>query len=92
MPFFADFTHVIDIAELERTENALQLEFCTVFPRLNKLTVWAMEIFANEELVKVFLRGFLNDECVHGVPLDALPSVTDLTFEKSSRAPKRLPR
>ena len=72
---------MIDIAELERTENALQLEFCTVFPRLNKLTVWAMEIFANEELVKAFLRGLLSDERVHGVPLDVLPPEIELSLE-----------
>ena len=39
-----------------------------------------LEVFADDELVKAFLRGFLSDERVHGVPLDALPSVIDLTF------------
>ena len=59
----------------------MQLAFCTVFPRLKKLTVKTMEIFANGELVKAFLRGLLGDEHVHGVPLDTLPSESVLTFD-----------
>ena len=59
----------------------MQLEFCIVFPRLKKLTVWTMEIFANDELVKAFLHGLLSDERVHGVPLDVLPPEIKLTFD-----------
>ena len=59
----------------------MQLGFCTAFPRLNKLTVRTLEIFANDELVKVFLRGLLSGECVHGVPLDALPPEILLSFD-----------
>ena len=40
-----------------------------------------MEIFANDELVKAFVRGFLNDERVHGVSLDLLPLEIKLKFE-----------
>ena len=58
----------------------MQLEFCTVFPRLNKFTIHALEVFANDELVKAFLRGFLSDEYVHGVPLNLLPPALELTF------------
>ena len=45
-----------------------------------------MELFANGELVKAFLHGFLNDEHVHGVPLDALPLELDLTFETEQQS------
>ena len=59
----------------------LQLEFCTVFPRLNKFTMHTMEVFASDELVKAFLRGFLNSQQhVHGVPLDMLPPEISLSF------------
>ena len=64
----------------------MQLDFCTVFPRLEKLTVRSMEIFANGELVKVFLRGLLSDECVHGVPLDALPFEFKLVFDTKEQS------
>ena len=74
------------IAELECTENVLQLQFCTVFPRLNKLAVETMEIFASDELVKAFLRGLLSDERVHGVPLDALPPEISLRFETKQQS------
>ena len=40
-----------------------------------------MEIFASDELVKTFLCGLLNQQHVHGVPLDVLPSVIDLRFD-----------
>ena len=58
----------------------MQLHFCTVFPRLNKFTMRTMEVFADDELVKAFLRGFLNDEHVHGVPLNVLPPEIVLSF------------
>ena len=45
-----------------------------------------MKVFANEELVKAFLRGLLSDERVHGVPLDALPSMTDLLFKTKQQS------
>ena len=64
----------------------MQLEFCTVFPRLKKLTIRTREIFANEELVKAFLHGLLNDERVHGVPFDVLPPEIDLRFETKQQS------
>ena len=64
----------------------MQLEFCTVFPRLNKLTIWTGEIFANDELVKAFLHGLLSDERVHGVPLDVLPSKVNMTFKTKQQS------
>ena len=64
----------------------MQLQFCTVFPRLNKLTVRTLEIFANDELVKAFLRGLLSDERVHGVPLDVLPPEISLYFETKQQS------
>ena len=64
----------------------MQLQFCTVFPRLKELTVKTMEIFANDELVKVFLRGLLSDEHVHGVPLDVLPPEIELSFETKQQS------
>ena len=70
---------MINIAATYRT--LLQLEFCTVFPRLEKLTVYTLELFADDELIKTFLRGFLSDERVHGVPLDALPPEIRLSFD-----------
>ena len=70
-----------NIAESEITKTLLQLELCTAFPRLNKLTMKTMMLFGNDELVKVFLRGLLSDECAHGVPLDTLPPETELTFD-----------
>ena len=39
-----------------------------------------MEIFANDQLVQVFLHRLLNDEHVHGVPFDVLPAEISLTF------------
>ena len=39
-----------------------------------------IEIFANEELIKAFLHGFLGNERVYGVPLDALPPEIKLTL------------
>ena len=45
-----------------------------------------MKVFASEELVKAFLRGLLSDECVHGVPLDELPSMTDLMFQTKQQS------
>ena len=70
----------------EPVGNVLQLQFCTVFPRLNKLTVRTLEIFANDELVKAFLRGLLSDERVHGVPLNALSSKIVLIFETNRQS------
>ena len=64
----------------------MQLQFCTVFPRLNKLTVETKAIFANGELVKAFLRGLLCDERVHGVPLDVLPPEIKVTFETKQQS------
>ena len=52
-----------------------------MFPQLDKLTVRAKEIFADNGLVKVFLRGLLSEERVHGVPLDVLPPEIELAFE-----------
>ena len=43
-------------------------------------------IFADDELVKVFLRGFLSDKHVHGVPLDELLSVIDLMFRTNKQS------
>ena len=40
-----------------------------------------MEIFANDQLVQIFLRRLLSDERVHGVPLDVPPAEISLTFE-----------
>jgi hypothetical protein len=45
-----------------------------------------MEMFADDELVKAFLRGFLSDEHVHGVPLDVLPPEIELTFETKQQS------
>ena len=45
-----------------------------------------MEIFADAELVKAFLRGFLSDERVHGVPLDVLPPEIELSFETKQQS------
>ena len=58
----------------------MQLDFCTVFPRLEKLNMFTLELFADDELIKAFLHGFLSDEHVHGVPLDVLPPEIKLTF------------
>ena len=44
------------------------------------------EVFAHDELVKAFLRGFLNDERVHGVPLDMLPSENKLSFRTKEQS------
>ena len=49
-----------------------------------------MEMFADDELVKVFLRGFLDDERVHGVPFDALPPEIELTFETKQQNAKEI--
>ena len=43
-----------------------------------------VETFAHDELVKAFLRGFLSDEYVHGVPLDVLPPEIKLSFNTGS--------
>ena len=59
-----------------------------MFPRLNKLTMRTIEIFANDELVKAFLRGLLNNEHVHGVPLNILPSEILLYFETKQQSVK----
>ena len=39
-----------------------------------------LERFADDKVVKAFLSGFLSDEHVHGVPLDALPPQIRLNF------------
>ena len=38
-------------------------------------------MLADDELVRVFLRGLLSDERAHGVPLDMLPPEIKLAFE-----------
>ena len=43
--------------------------------------MYTFELFADDELVKAFLRGLLSNERVHGVPLDALPAEIRLNFE-----------
>ena len=43
--------------------------------------MYTVEVFANKQVVKAFLHGFLNDEHVHGVPLDALPPEMRINFE-----------
>ena len=43
--------------------------------------MYTLELFADDELIKTFLRGFLSDEHVHGVPLDALPPEIRINFQ-----------
>ena len=57
-----------------------------MFPRLSKLTVHTKEIFANDELVKAFLRGLLSDERVHGVPLDVLSLEIKIRFDTKKQS------
>ena len=57
-----------------------------MFPRLKKLTMYTVKIFANEQLAKAFLHGLLSDERVHGVPLDMLPPEIELSFETKQQS------
>ena len=46
----------------------------------------SLEVFATDELVKAFLHGFLNEQHVHGVPLDVLPPKISLSFETKQQS------
>ena len=51
-----------------------------MFPRLDKFTMYSLERFVNDELIKTFLHGFLDDKQVHGIPLNALPPEIRINF------------